>query len=74
MKLWNMLRTHDGIWFTKTGHEGLADIVDGAVLGPGSGYDGIEVLQQTCQRLRMCATMANIPLPLGGQPLACRPT
>lgn len=37
-------KTDDGIWLSKAGREGFADIVDGTILGPSRCDDGIEVL------------------------------
>lgn len=41
---------HYGIRFAETRNECFANIVNGAILGPGRGYDGIEILGKIKER------------------------
>jgi hypothetical protein len=39
-------QTDDRIWLSKAGSEGFADVMDGSVLGPCGGDDGVDVLSE----------------------------
>ena len=59
--------TDDGVWLSKARGKSFADIMNGAILGPGCGDDWVDVLTQEGWRESVCmAEIGGLTFDFGG--------